>query len=269
MAAAAILDFKNFKFLTVGTVKTVEVLHLAKFRQNRSNHGWNMAIFLFLKMAAATIFTFRNFKFLTPGRSKGLKYVTTPNFVEIGQNAAEISRFIDFSRWLRRHLGFQKFQIFNGRGGREGRTASSCQISSKSLETRPRYVSFNIMLVWLENAYSRPFLGSFWGTFPPNDVTHRPNPKKDHPGAEPRHLSHKARISVAWFDMGAYLWRSPHWSDVHENLCSGWWSRRNHVCQVSKWNFQGLQFYRGSNFPFFLLILNRPYNSAALLRCLW
>jgi len=24
----------------------------------------------------------------------------------------------------------------------------------------------------------------------------------------------------------------------------------NHVCQVSKWNFQGLQFYKGSNFPF-------------------
>ena len=37
-----------------------------------------------------------------------------------------------------------------------------------------------------------------------------------------------------------YLWRSPHWSDVHENLCSGWCSRRNHVCQVSKWNFHGL-----------------------------
>ena len=66
-----------------------------------------------------------------------------------------------------------------------------------------------------------------------------------------------------------YLWRSPHWSDVHENLCSRWCSRRNHVCQVSKWNFQGLQFYRGSNFPFFLLILNGPYNSAVLLRCLW
>ena len=47
-----------------------------------------------------------------------------------------------------------------------------------------------------------------------------------------------------------YLWRSPHWSDVHENLCSGWCSRHNHVCQVSKWNFQGLQFYRGSNFLF-------------------
>ena len=66
-----------------------------------------------------------------------------------------------------------------------------------------------------------------------------------------------------------YLWRSPHWSDAHENLCSGWCSRRNYVCQVSKWNFQGLQFYRGSNFPFFLLILNGPYNNAALMRCLW
>jgi len=41
-----------------------------------------------------------------------------------------------------------------------------CQLSSKSLEPRPRYVSFNIMLVWLENAYARPFLGSFGGTFP-------------------------------------------------------------------------------------------------------
>ena len=66
-----------------------------------------------------------------------------------------------------------------------------------------------------------------------------------------------------------YLWRSPHWSDVHENLYSGWCSRHNHLCQVSKWYFQGLQFYRRSNFPFFLLILNWLYNSAALQRCLW
>jgi len=79
-------------------------------------------------------------------------------------------------------------------------------------------------------------------------------------GQEKSHKSHK------YF---TYLWRSPHWTDVHENLCNGWCSRRNHVCQVSKWNFQGLQFYRRSNFPFFILILNGPYNSAALLRCLW
>jgi len=62
--------------------------------------------------------------------------------------------------------------------GHAKKVVSSSKISSKSLEMRPRYVSFNIMLVWLENAYSRPFLGGFGGTFPPNDVTHRPNPKK-------------------------------------------------------------------------------------------
>jgi len=49
------------------------------------------------------------------------------------------------------------------------------------------------MLVWFKNAYLRPF-SFFWGHIPPNDVTHRPNPKKDHPWAEPGHLSHKPRI---------------------------------------------------------------------------
>ena len=36
---AAILDFRNFKFLTVETVKRVELHPHAKFRQNRSNRG--------------------------------------------------------------------------------------------------------------------------------------------------------------------------------------------------------------------------------------
>ena len=42
----------------------------------------------------------------------------------------------------------------------------------------------------------------FFDTFPPNDVTRRPYPKKDRPWAEPRHLSHKARTSVARFELG-------------------------------------------------------------------
>jgi len=65
-----------------------------------------------------------------------------------------------------RHLWFLKFKIFNDRNSEEGQTMSQCQILLKSLKTRPRYVSFNIMLVWLENAYSCPFWGVFWGTFP-------------------------------------------------------------------------------------------------------
>ena len=39
MAAAAILDLENFKFLTAETVKGVELRLQAKFRQNRSNRG--------------------------------------------------------------------------------------------------------------------------------------------------------------------------------------------------------------------------------------
>ena len=49
MAAAAILDFRNFKILMVGAVKRVEMLQHAKFRQNRLNHGRDMAIFRFFQ----------------------------------------------------------------------------------------------------------------------------------------------------------------------------------------------------------------------------
>jgi len=35
MADAAILDFKNFKFLTVGRISRIELRHRAKFRRNQ------------------------------------------------------------------------------------------------------------------------------------------------------------------------------------------------------------------------------------------
>ena len=73
MAAAAILDFRNFEFLTVGTVKMFEMLHHAKFGQNRLNRGRDMENFRFFKMAAAAILDFENFKFLTVGAVKRVK----------------------------------------------------------------------------------------------------------------------------------------------------------------------------------------------------
>ena len=79
---------------------------------------------------------------------------------------------------------------------------SSGQISSKSLEMRPRYVSFSIMLVWLENAYSRIFWGVLGAHFHQMMSLIVVTPKKDHPWAEPRHLSHKPRKSVARFELG-------------------------------------------------------------------
>jgi len=45
MTAAAILDLRIFKFLMVGTVKTIELCHCAKCRRNRSNLGRDIAIF--------------------------------------------------------------------------------------------------------------------------------------------------------------------------------------------------------------------------------
>ena len=42
MAAAAILDFQNLKFFTIGTVKNVELHQSAKFCRNRSKRGRDM-----------------------------------------------------------------------------------------------------------------------------------------------------------------------------------------------------------------------------------
>jgi len=61
MAAAAILDFSNFIFLTVGQLKRVEMRRRARFGQNRSKRGRDMAIFRFSKMAAAAILDFLKF----------------------------------------------------------------------------------------------------------------------------------------------------------------------------------------------------------------
>jgi len=71
------------------------MIHQAKFGKNRLNRCRDMVIFRFFKMAAAAILDFENCKFLTVAA-----------------------------------------------GGQEGRTASSCQISSKSAQLRLRYGYF-------------------------------------------------------------------------------------------------------------------------------
>ena len=58
IAAAVILDFQNFKLLTVGRLKRVEMHCRAKLGRNRSNRGGDMTIFRFFKMAAAAVLRF-------------------------------------------------------------------------------------------------------------------------------------------------------------------------------------------------------------------
>jgi len=50
--------FKNFKFLTVGQLKWVEVRRHAKFGCNQSKRGQDMPIFRFFKTADAAILNF-------------------------------------------------------------------------------------------------------------------------------------------------------------------------------------------------------------------
>ena len=112
MAAAAILDFQNFEFLTVRAIKRVEMLQHAKLHQNRCQ---DMAIFRFFKMAAAAILDYRNFKFLTVGAVKRVEVLQRAKFSQNRLNhGRDMAIFQDGGR---RHLGFLKFQIFNGRNG--------------------------------------------------------------------------------------------------------------------------------------------------------
>jgi len=67
-----------------------------------------------------------------------------PNFVKIAVTAAEIWCFWIFQDGGRCHLGFWKFQIFNGGDGQEGRITAPCQISLKSAQKRPRYRDLSI-----------------------------------------------------------------------------------------------------------------------------
>jgi len=67
-----------------------------------------------------------------------------PNFVAIGQTDAEKNSDFSIFKMAAAILDFCKFEIFSGRNGQEGRTASPCQIWLKSVKTRPRYGNFSI-----------------------------------------------------------------------------------------------------------------------------
>ena len=58
MAAAAILDFQNLKFLMFGTIKRVELRNRAKFCRNRSNRGRDIAILRIFKITDAAMLDF-------------------------------------------------------------------------------------------------------------------------------------------------------------------------------------------------------------------
>jgi len=131
-----------------------------------------------------------------------------------------------------------------------------------------------------------PLSVGLWGTFPPNNVTHCSNAKGtilalDHDSwaMNREHRQCSSSCYGRWNEKKEIGLRdrtgqvghkrvifSPIWSLGEKPqlkrstlLCSRWRSRRNHVCHVSKWNFQGLRFYRESNFPLSYWFLKRSY----------
>ena len=100
MAAAAILDFSNFKFLTVGRLKMAELGRHAKFGRNRSKCGRDIwRFFDFSRWRPPTSWIFQISNFYRSDASRSPNCVALQNLVDIGQNAAEIWRFFHFSRW--------------------------------------------------------------------------------------------------------------------------------------------------------------------------
>jgi len=130
----------NFKFVTNRTVTRAKLRHPAKFRWNRWNSGRDMAIFRFFKMTASAMPDFWNYKFLTVGCIASVKLRHHAKFRGDRSNGCRDISILDFQ------------DGGNGQNGQEGRTASACQISSKSVKPRLRYGAFSIFPRWRPSA---------------------------------------------------------------------------------------------------------------------
>jgi len=142
----------------------------------------------------------------------------------------------------------------------------------------------------LFTANFRTFGGVDFRVVPPNDVIYRPDPpKNDHPCAESRRFSHKAWKSVQRFDLGAcprkiqdrtvktksqWCYISPMWGEVPTQpicarICTGVVVLDIITCakfQIEIFRSYG---FTGANVWFSYWLLHGPYNSAALMSCLW
>ena len=97
MAAAAILDFGNFKFLMVGTDKSVKLHHRAKFRQNRSNRCWDITICQFFQDGGRPPSWICNACVATTHEGHLVVFITVQNLVGIDAVVLKICTFFDFA----------------------------------------------------------------------------------------------------------------------------------------------------------------------------
>jgi len=107
MVDAAIFDAKNLKLLVATENKRVVLHYCAEFRQNRSNYGQDMAIFLFSKMADAAIVDFKILEVLTVGTLKMAKLHPRAKFCQNQSSCGRDMAIFRFSNMAAvHHLGF-------------------------------------------------------------------------------------------------------------------------------------------------------------------
>jgi len=87
--------FFNFKFVTVRTVKRVELRQRANFRRNCSNRDWNMAIFRFFQDGGRPPSWICDACTIHEGLS--MVFITVQNLVEIDAVVLIICTFFDFA----------------------------------------------------------------------------------------------------------------------------------------------------------------------------
>ena len=117
LAAAAILNFWNFKFLTVRTVKRVKLYHLAKFRQNRSNHGWDITMFRFFQDGGRPPSWICNACVGTTHEGHFVVFITVQNLVEIDAVVLIICTFFNIASLAWKRLFTPQNWFFRGKMG--------------------------------------------------------------------------------------------------------------------------------------------------------
>jgi len=120
-----------------------------------------------------------------------------PNFIEIARTAVEISQFLDFFKMAAAVI--LDFKNFNCRTRQEGRTTSLCQISTKSLQSRPTcgdYLLFKMAAAAIFDFWNFSFLTI--GTAKKVDLCHQAKFRRN-----------RLNCGEIWWFFDFFSWRLP------------------------------------------------------------
>ena len=100
MAAAAILGFQNFKFLTVGAVKRPSLHQSTKFRKGRSNRYGDIAIFVIFQDNGRRHFGFSKIRNFNGRAAVGGQYASLCHILsKLVKRLQRHSDLTVFSKW--------------------------------------------------------------------------------------------------------------------------------------------------------------------------